>query len=127
LVTLFLLATLVATSARAASYQKTRDRIVDPIQYYKGGDHPYTGNNLEPNTNLSGADLTNVELSESDLSYANLTNADLSNAQSLSIMSHATFSFGTTLPDGQTVAEHGFDARPGGLPGGRSCECMGSR
>ncbi len=150
LFTLALLATLVASSAHAASYQKTRDRIVDPIQNYTGGDHPYTGNNLEPNANLSGADLTgakltsadldyanltganlsdatlsgatlrgadltganltNVDLSESDLSYANLTNADLSDAQSLFLMSYATFSFGTTLPDGQTVAQHGFDA-----------------
>ena len=31
--TLFLLATLVATSAHAASYQKTYGTIVDPIQY----------------------------------------------------------------------------------------------
>ena len=64
--------------------------LVDPIQNRTGGDHPYTGNNLEPNANLSSADL--------------------SGAQSLTIMSYATFSFGTTLPDGQTVAQHGFDA-----------------
>ena len=151
LFTPLLLATLVASSAHAASYQQYRDnRIVDPIQNRTGGDHPYAGNNLEPNANLSGADLTgakltnanlnyanltganlsgatmsgallmganltganltNVNLSESDLSYANLTDADLSGASRLIALTEATFSFGTTLPDGQTVAHHGFDA-----------------
>jgi hypothetical protein len=37
LTTLFLLATLVATSASAASYQKNNGTIVDPIQSVNGG------------------------------------------------------------------------------------------
>jgi hypothetical protein len=41
-----------------------------------------------------------------DLPYANLTNAWLRNAN----LPYVTFSFGTTLPDGQTVAQLGFDA-----------------
>jgi len=180
LTSLCLLATLVASSASAASYQKIDGTIVDPLQSVAGGDLPYAGNNLEPNANLSWADLswadlsyadltgaflswadlsyadltdanlsyanlkgadlfyayltdanlsdadlfdaslhhayltganlsdaylTGANLSDADLSYADLTDADLSYAD----LRYATFSTGTRLPDGQTVAQHGFD------------------
>ena len=165
LTSLCLLATLVASSASAALYQKIDGTIVDPLQSVAGGDLPYAGNNLEPNANLSWADLswadlsyadltdanlsyanlkgadlfyayltdanlsdadlfdanlhhayltganlsdaylTGANLSDADLSYADLTDADLSYAD----LRYATFSTGTRLPDGQTVAQHGFD------------------
>jgi hypothetical protein len=55
------------SGASAASYQKIDGSIVDPIQLLMrfGGDHPYSGVNLEP-----GADLT-----EAELSFAALRNA----------------------------------------------------
>ena len=55
---------------------------------------------------LSNANLTNAYLYHADLLGANLTDADLSYAD----LSYATFSPGTILYDGQTVAQHGFDA-----------------
>jgi len=149
LFTMFLLATLVASSASAASYQKTDGTIVDPIMklFYGTGPgglyfpHVYSGKNLEPYAdlaiaylkqafldyaNLSGADLSVADLSDAvltdaylgyshlihtnlqsaDLTDAYLTGADLTGAD----LTYATFSTGTTLKDGQTVAQHGFDA-----------------
>ena len=63
LFTLFLLATLVATSASAASYQKTDGHIVDPIQSVGGRDLPYAGNNLEPYADLPFARLREADRS----------------------------------------------------------------
>ncbi len=77
---------LTSSIAQAASYKKTDGTVVDPIMNTFGNPHGYSGNNLEPNANLTDAYLI----------YANL--------------SSATFSPGTTLYDGQTVAQHGFDA-----------------
>ena len=57
------------------------------------------------NANLNNANLYNTDLFNANLDNANLTNADLLNA----ILSYATFSPGTTLYDGQTVLQHGFD------------------
>ena len=51
--------------------------------------------------NLYGADLASANLYGADLYLADLRWADLENA---------TFSPGTTLYDGQTVAQHGFNA-----------------
>ena len=70
---------------------------------------------------FAGADLTYAILIEVDLSYANLTdanlngadlsNANLSNATLVqAVLTGATFSTNTTLFDGQTVLQHGFDA-----------------
>jgi len=50
---------LVSNSAVAASYQQTSGTIVDPIQTISGGNHAYSGPNLEP-----GAGLTDAELFE---------------------------------------------------------------
>ena len=80
-------ATLLTSSiAQAASYKKTDGTVVDPIMDTGGSPHSYSGNNLEPYANLSSANLTEAYLDD------------------------ATFSPGTTLYDGQTVAQHGFDA-----------------
>ena len=74
-ISLFLLAVLAATSLHAAWYQQTDGTIVDPILDIGVGIHSYSGNNLEPS-----ADLTGAWLPGANLSYANLTNADLTGA-----------------------------------------------
>ena len=78
-VTSILMLLLAATSAQAASYQKTDGTIVDPIQIspLAGGDHGYAGNNLEPGGNLVGADLHDAILVEAHLAGADLTGATL--------------------------------------------------
>ena len=92
---------LTSSIAQAASYQMTSGTIVDPILDTSGSIHDYSGNNLEPGANLPRANLT----------YANLTDADLCDADlRYANLDDATFSTGTTLYDGQTVAQHGFDA-----------------
>jgi hypothetical protein len=73
------------------------------------------------NADLGNADLFNANLSGANLFKANLTNADLGNAYLNNAylynadlynadLDNATFSPGTTLYDGQTVLQHGFDA-----------------
>jgi hypothetical protein len=112
---------------QAASYVtiNTFAPIVDPIMDIYGSPHSYSGNNLEPfanltNANLSyaelfNADLTNANLTNADLLFADLGNADLTNANLTGAflfnadLYYATFSTGTTLHDGQTVLQHGFD------------------
>ena len=94
---LVIFVTLLSGSvAQAASYQMTNGTIVDPILDVWEDSHSYSGNNLEPYANLYGANLYGA-----NLYGANLREAGLSNA---------TFSPGTTLCDGQTVLQHGFDA-----------------
>jgi len=83
--TLFLFAALAVTSVDAAWYQKTDGTIVDPIQSLLGGDHSYSGNNLQPNEYLSYADLTGADLASADLRgvdlwYTRLDGADLTSA-----------------------------------------------
>ena len=120
----------------AATYIKTDGTIVDPIMDIYGSPHSYSGNNLEPSADLfraslssaylSGANLYNAylynaNLNDANLTYANLygayldsanlTNADLTYANLTGAdLYSATFSTGTTLYDGQTVLQHGFDA-----------------
>ena len=57
-----------STSARteAASYLATNGFITDPILDTSGSTHPYSGNNLEPNANLSGARLYGANLTDAD-------------------------------------------------------------
>ena len=69
-------ALLSGSVAQAASYQATNGDIVDPILDTSGSLHGYSGNNLEPGANLSGANLT-----DANLYGAFLTNADLGVAQ----------------------------------------------
>ena len=66
-----------ATAADAASYQQTYGTIVDPIQTRYGSDLSYSGNNLEPGADLTGAGLRDADLQFADLSYADKTGADL--------------------------------------------------
>ena len=81
-ITLTIILLLSATCADAASYEKINGTIVDPIQSISGGDHPYSGANLELGADLTGADLSGAVLHHADLynanlSYANLYEADL--------------------------------------------------
>ena len=102
LVSIFVLAVsvLFSSAAFAASYQQIDGTIVDPIQTISGGNHSYSGTNLQSgaslhhanlisanllladltNANLGGADLTNAFLLLADLGNANLNNANLNNA-----------------------------------------------
>jgi ABC-type Fe3+-siderophore transport system permease subunit len=71
---------LASSSAFAASYQQIDGTIVDPIQNVFGGNHPYSGNNLEPFADLTNANLIFADLTNADLTGANLTGADLTTA-----------------------------------------------
>ena len=78
LLALLAVLTLSAGSVSAASYETFLGQIVDPIQNtssFGGGDHAYSGPNLEPYANL-----TNANLNHANLLRANLTGADLGNA-----------------------------------------------
>ncbi|MCH2187049.1 pentapeptide repeat-containing protein [Myxococcota bacterium] len=85
---LFAALTLSAGSVSAASCETFFGQIVDPIQStssFGGGDHAYSGPNLEPyanltNANLSYAYLPEVDLANAELRYAELYVADLTNA-----------------------------------------------
>ena len=77
-ITLSIILLFSATAVDAASYQKTDGTIVDPIQSVEGGDLPYSGNNLEPDTDLIWEDLSNAVLNHADLSGASMGVADLS-------------------------------------------------
>jgi len=92
---------LSGSMAQAASYEKTDGTIVDPIMDTGGSPHSYSGNNLEPNANLTYANLSMADLTDANLNGATLTSATLTGA---------TFSTGTILYDGQSVQQHGFDA-----------------
>ena len=76
-ITLIIILLFSATAADAAWYQKTDGTIVDPIQTRYGSDLPYSGNNLEPGADLSGAFLNDADLAEAFLTDADLSNADL--------------------------------------------------
>ncbi len=80
LFTLFLLATLVATSASAAWYQMTDGTIVDPIQTISGGDLAYSGPYLKSGASLNGAFLESANLTNADLYGAHLYDANLRSA-----------------------------------------------
>jgi uncharacterized protein YjbI with pentapeptide repeats len=92
---------LASNSALAASYQQFDGTIVDPIQYRGGGNHHYSGINLQPGENLNGADLTLADLTDATLDSANLTSADLTGADLTgAILANATGlgdSFGAAL------------------------------
>ena len=68
---------LMASGAQASSYLRIDGATIDPIQYTHGGNHGYSGPNLEPGVVAPGADLSNANLYLSWLSGANLSNADL--------------------------------------------------
>ena len=73
---------LASSSAFAASYSQNSGTIIDPIQNVFGGNHPYSGVDVQGyaglvNANLGGADLFNADLFNADLSNANLSTAVL--------------------------------------------------
>ena len=60
-ITLFLCAAVAVTSIDAKSYQNFDGTIVDPIQYIYGGNHSFSGNNLQPDADLTEANLTTLQ------------------------------------------------------------------
>lgn len=64
-----------ASTANAATYQKTDSSIVPILEYYDLAPHPYSGPNLEPFADLTGANLNEALLEAADLRGANLTGA----------------------------------------------------
>ena len=87
---------LASSSAFAASYQQNdgtivdRFRALDPATGNFAGNHPYSGNNLEPFADLFNANLTNADLSLASLSDAILTGANLSGANLYAELSFAS-------------------------------------
>ena len=73
---------LVASGAQASWYMDAGSVVHDPIQYKDpiGGDHPYSGPNLQEAVSAPGAQLPNADLSNADLWFADLSGADLSGA-----------------------------------------------
>ena len=68
---------LTGSVSQSASY-KTRDgTTVNPILDNFSNAHDYSGPNLRPNANLTGADLTGADLHNADLHNANLFRANL--------------------------------------------------
>ena len=79
-ITLTIILLFSVTAVDAAWYQKTDGTIVDPIQWNLGGDLPYSGKNLEPGADLTGAILWQADLIGADLTGALLTGAILIDA-----------------------------------------------
>ena len=71
-----LIALTLPVSAFAASYQQIDGTIIDPIQDRFGGNHFYSGSNLEPGANLANANLANANLTSANLTNANLFSAN---------------------------------------------------
>ena len=74
---------LLASAAQASSYLDIFGNIINPIQYTAaggGGNHAYSGPNLEPSVTLPVSDLARAELPNADLSSAVLSGSDLSSA-----------------------------------------------
>ena len=59
----FLVTCSTSSFARAASYQETNGTIVDPILDTGGSLLYYSGNNLEPGADLTGADSMDLHYS----------------------------------------------------------------
>jgi len=85
---------LVASGAQAASYVQTDGTVVAPILTTGGAVHSYSGNNLEPFANatgayLYGANLESANLESALLGYAYLYGANLesANLESASLLS----------------------------------------
>ncbi len=69
------------SAAMAASYQQRDGTIVDPIQYRDGGgDHFYSGPDLEPGVIASGASLVSAVLGSADLRNASMADASFKEA-----------------------------------------------
>ncbi len=88
---------LMASGAQAASYQQNGGTIVDPIQNKFGGNHSYSGANLQPGAFLANAILTSANLINANLTASNLFNANLSGADLTNAVFDAASLFGADL------------------------------
>jgi uncharacterized protein YjbI with pentapeptide repeats len=68
---------LMASGAQASSYLDIFGNIINPIQYITGGNHLYSGPNLEPSAILPNTSLPNADLASADLSFAHMKGSDL--------------------------------------------------
>ena len=85
ILSLALFSLVASGAAQAASFLDIYGVVHDPIQYINppngpGGNHSYSGNNLEAGADLHSANLNHAYLEYADLSGAELENANLSNA-----------------------------------------------
>ena len=106
-ITLTIILLISATCADAASYQKTDGTIVDPIQMEPEGDHPYSGNNLQPDADLIDADLQYAVLSGADLENADLSGSDFTN---VAYYNDATWTDAFYYTDNEPTWDSGMDA-----------------
>ena len=77
---LVVLVSLAPSSAFAASYQQTDGTIVDPIQTISGGNHSYSGTNLQSGASLHHANLISANLQSANLGGAGMTSTNLTGA-----------------------------------------------
>ena len=68
---------LMAGGAQGSSYFRIDEVTIDPIQSMSGGDHPYSGENLQAGATLGGVDLSGANLVGAVLTDATLTGAHL--------------------------------------------------
>jgi hypothetical protein len=141
-----LIVVLLATSAQGASYVDVDSVVIDPIQIrseFGGGNHPYTGPNLQPSatiaaacsagqnlsqadlfradlrdTDLSGCDLSDANLTGADLTGANLAGADLTGADLTGVVS-GDLGFWRAQPPITTTADGAVSVYTGDLGGSR--------
>ena len=95
--TMLFLTVLTATSVDAASYLQQGGAVINPIQNVHGGDHLYSGPDLEQYVNSEGGNLTDAYLHDADLTGANLKGVDLGGADLSSANLTGTDLTGATL------------------------------
>jgi len=126
---LCLLTLVLGGRAQASSYLDVDGVVWDPVQYWPvGGDHPYSGTNLEPGADvsgaylvamnltgaaLSGATLAGADFAHATLQYADLTGADLTGAN-LTGTYYLAATVGAASYDAATNFTNAWNSGPGG-------------
>ena len=116
---------LMAGGAQASSYYRIDEVTIDPIPAMSGGNHPYSGENLQAGVtldgvDLSGANLVGAVLTDATLTGANLIGTNLAGANltrtSFSSANLSGVTFGTAY-NGLKVNLEGTDFRGANLSG----------
>ena len=79
----FLVTCITSTLTEAASYQKTVGTIVDPILAVNDGPYFYSGPDIQPEADLTGAHLRDADVRHANLTDALLAYADLAGSHHL--------------------------------------------